>query len=400
MSNYLDDNKNSLSAQSWKSFIENLDTAGQTILGELGATSARERAEGFRFLTRLISIGLDLHLEHDDADYPTFCRMITDTRKYIGDNPDAEYDYATLSGDNEYLIKGSRGKSEYLAFCLYGENADGSATHVADNVSDQDLVVDASNNFELYLSKERKPHYQNWLPIDDSTKSMIVRQYFTSSDRSERGTYTIENLTKVAPKAEFTEEMLAEKLRKVGEFVKDLSNSSSAISIFSALNTISVAKLSPEDKYQSLEIVGGTMATKGRPSAEELAEKIDVSSIAKHMPTPDIQYSGAWWEVGPDEAVIIEGNKFTCRYWSIQIFNRWMESPDYRYNKHVNINNAEIEYEEDGSFKVILSAENHGFKNWISTDGYDGGQVCFRALLADGEADISYRAVKINSLIG
>lgn len=400
MNEYVNDNKNSLSAKAWKDFINKLDSAGNIILGELGATDERERAEGFRFLTRLLSIGLDLHLEHDDADYPTFTRMISDTRKYIGDNPDAEYDYATLSGNNEYVITGKRGVSNYLAFCLYGENEDGSATHVGANICDVDLTCDSDGNYELYLSKEKKPHYQNWLEMDDNTSSMIVRQYFVDDNRAGAGTYAIKNLNKVAPKAQFTEAMLTEKLSRVGEFVNDIANSSSALSIFSALNTVSVEKLEQGEKYQSLEIVGAQMDAKGRPSAEELAQKIDPSSIAKHMPTPDIQYSGAWWEAKESEAIIIEGKNIPCRYWSLQIFNRWMESPDYRYNKLVDINNTEVEYEDDGSFQVVLCAKNHGFKNWINTDGYTSGQICFRALLAEEQADIAYRAVKVKDLVG
>ncbi|NRB42934.1 MAG: DUF1214 domain-containing protein [Pseudomonadales bacterium] len=154
----------------------------------------------------------------------------------------------------------------------------------------------------------------------------------------------------------------------------------------------------PYRPSEVLEVRGAEMDARGRPSALELAEKIDPSTIALHMPTPDIQYSGCCKELEADEAVVISGQPLTCRYWSIQIFSRWLESPDYRYNK-VSINSSEIDYEEDGSFKVYLCAENPGFKNWISTAGLDSGQVCYRALLADDAPEVSYKVDKIESLI-
>ena len=393
MTDYLQENRSSLSLKAWKAFIRQLDEAGQTIIGEFGATSARERAEGFRYLTRLLSIGLDLHLEHDDPQHPTFTRMITDTRKFIGDNPDAEYDYATLAPDVEYMIKGRRGVSDYLAFCLYGTDENG-APNIGANISDADMTINKDGSFELYIAKENRLDHPNFLPMDKNTNSMVVRQYFTGS-REQRGIYTIEAISGVPPKPVLTEEALAEHLDKVGGFVKEISTSSSVLSILAALNSVSTAS---GDDYQVLEVREGKMDARGRPSAEELADKIDPASIALHMPTPDIQYSGAWWELADDEAVVIEGKKLDCCYWSIQIFNRWLESPDYRYNK-VSINSSEVTYEDDGSFVVVLAAENKGFKNWISTDGFHSGQVCFRALLADSAPEVSYRAVKIDELL-
>jgi len=217
---YVRQNEESQSAQAWENFLKDLHDAGKTILSEFGATYPRERAEGFRYLTRLVSIGLDLHLEHDDAEHPTFTRMISDTRKYIGDNPDTEYDYVTLHGDIEYLVKGKRGVSDYLAFCLYGINDDGKP-NIGANISDKDIEFDTDGNFELYLSKENKRKHPNWLELADSTTSMVVRQYFTG-DRSKRGTYTIETLSKVSEKPLFDEQQLVTHLTRVTNFVKEI----------------------------------------------------------------------------------------------------------------------------------------------------------------------------------
>ncbi len=393
MSDYLEENKNSSSLKAWQRFTDDLNTAGETIIGQFGAANARERAEGFRYLTRLLSIGLDLHLEHADPQYPTFTRMINDTRKFIGDNPDATYDYASLSCDVSYLITGQRGISDYLGFCLYGVDEQGKPS-VGANAGDDKIQFAEDGSFELYIAKTNDLQHTNFLAMDENTNSLVVRQYFTG-DRSQAGTYAIKAVSTVAPKAQLDEAMLSQQLKNVSDFVEEISTSSSVLSIFAGLNAVSLDK---GDQHEVLEVRGAEMDARGRPSAEELAGKIDPASIALHMPTPDIQYSGCWWELAEDEAVVISGKKLDCRYWSIQIFSRWMESPDYRYNQ-VSINNSDIIFEEDGSFKVYLCAHNPGFKNWISTDGFHNGQVCFRALLADEAPEVHYQVEKIDRLL-
>lgn len=390
------ENAKSLSAKAWKEFITKLDEAGSNILNELGAVNARERAEGFRYLTRLISIGLDIHLEHADATHPTFTRIITDTRKFIGDNPDTEYDYVTLDGSCEYRIWGSRGISTYLAFCTYGKDAEGIPT-IGSNVSDADITFNEDGNFELFLSAENTRNAGNWQQINKETTHMLVRQYFTG-DRSDRGTYQIEALTPAEPPVPYSEEKLMLQLSKIGDFVKETSEMSAALSIFAALNSVSSEQLGEGEIHETFEVAGGELVKDERPSVEELAGKIDPKAIAGHMPTPDIQYSGAWWELKPDEVVVIEGKPINSRYWSIQVFNRWLESPDYRYSK-VDINSTEVTYEDDGSFIVVLAPEDKGFKNWISTDGFIAGQVCFRSLMAEDAPEVTYRIEKAEKML-
>lgn len=396
MSDYLSDNKNSMSVAAWHQFLDSLKDAGDNIINELGAVNARDRAEGFRYLTRLVSVGLDLHLEHADAAHPTFTRMITDTRKFIGDNPDAEYDYASLSGDRQYRIWGTRGVSTYLAFCIYGKNAMGGAT-VDANISDKEMEFASDGSFELILSRKNTENHANWLPLNDNTTSILVRQYFTG-DRGERGTYQIEALTPADLPEHFSEALLQQRLARVGDFVKDTSAMSAGVSVFAALNSISSDHLAAGESHTAAKVIDGKLQDDGRPTPQELAAKVDPRVIASHMPTPDIKYHGAWWSLKPGEAVIIEGEPLEALYWSVQIFNRWMESPDYRYFK-VDINSDEVEYEANGSFQVVLCPEDPGVKNWISTAGLNEGHICFRALKSEDVPSISYRVEKIADLI-
>jgi len=58
--------------QLWTKFCRDLESAGQQVLSSGLQTSDTERAEGLRYLTRLLRVGLDMHLEHGDAAFPSF----------------------------------------------------------------------------------------------------------------------------------------------------------------------------------------------------------------------------------------------------------------------------------------------------------------------------------------
>jgi hypothetical protein len=108
-------------------------------------------------------------------------------------------------------------------------------------------------------------------------------------------------------------------------------------------------------------------------------------------------YTGAWWELADDEAVLVEGPAPAARYWSIQIFNRWLESPDYRYLK-VAINSREAKLQKDGTFRVVLSHRDPKVANWIETAGHRQGQIALRALLCKEPLSISFRKVQLSEL--
>lgn len=92
------------------------------------------------------------------------------------------------------------------------------------------------------------------------------------------------------------------------------------------------------------------------------------------MPTPDIDYTGASFELADDEAVIVTGTAPRARYWSVQVFNRWLESPDYRFRR-VSLNSAQVMLDADGTFRIVIAARDPGVPNWLDTAGLAAGQI-------------------------
>ena len=74
----------SRSQNAWNDFADALKKIGEKITAPTGARGGRERAEGYRYLLRLISAAQDLEME-SDRHYPMLQRMMTPIRKFKGD---------------------------------------------------------------------------------------------------------------------------------------------------------------------------------------------------------------------------------------------------------------------------------------------------------------------------
>src|SRR3954469_10045747 len=159
-----------LTGRAWTEFCQALDQAGQQVLREAAPATPVDRAEGFRYLCRLLRNSLYATIENSDPDRPAMQGL--DLVKIGADNPDNVYLSAPVRGSSTYRITGTRGSIAYVSF---GSKAnryakDGTMASTGELRND-DIVVDDDGTFEVIVSAE--PHPKNWLPLaEDST--MIV----------------------------------------------------------------------------------------------------------------------------------------------------------------------------------------------------------------------------------
>jgi hypothetical protein len=359
--------------QAWDQLLESLGRARDTVFGPRGATDDLERAEGVRFLTRLASAAFDMLVEYGEPDRPAFVRLMTEHRKFYGDNPDTDYDYAAVRGRHSYRISGTRGSSEYLACCVYGRD-DAGATRIVANVSDRDMQIGADGRFELYLSLEPPSTPEVlWVPFAPDVDTIIMRQYFLDRSSEVPAEFSIDCLDS-APRAAAPASVplgaaaLARRVRATGTFVEKGAQFSAVAAHFLA----------------------------GRPN--ELTIDSEAAQTATFYPTPDNKYVGGWFRLEDDEALVVEGIPPQARYWSVLLMSRWMESLDERSSS--SINKRSMVLEADGSFRVVVAARDPGVPNWLDTDGHREGYVMFRWMQADNVRPPSFWVERLASIGG
>lgn len=330
----------------WEEFCDALKAAGAQVLRPEAPADALTRAEGWRYLTRLLRIGLEMHLEFADADFPGFFLPSHETGKIGADNPDNRYAFARISGANEYVIRGSRGTVSYLSFGSqkggYETNGRMEQTGFLDGST---LQLDAEGRFEIVLSAEPQPG--NWLRLEPESNAVIVRQTFKDRASEQPAQLSIARRDAAAAPQPLTAEKLEQGLRNAAGFVKGTAT------LFAnwAESYLPYSNQLPAADQALCQRVGGD---------------------------PNIHYYHSHWRLAPDELLVVHLPRIpACRFWNLQLNNWWMESLDYRFHRiHLNLHSAQPD--ADGGVTMVVAHEDPAHANWLSTAGHFEGTWCFR----------------------
>ncbi|HPG27509.1 MAG TPA: DUF1214 domain-containing protein [Myxococcota bacterium] len=356
-----------MTGKSWEAFCDALKAAGQTILAEGQPDDPLDRAEGFRYLTRLTRASLEAFVEYADPLAPVLNRPVHETAKIGADNPDNYYQHAVISGECEYRIRGVRNTVHYLDFGTQSEGvASTGESRQAGHLDAKDLEIGPDGRFEILLSCEEKPG--NWLRMTPETTQLIVRQTFLDRDTEKPADLVIERIGGDGKPATLTPEALDAGLQRAQGLVVGCA------ALFS------------------------TWAKGFQAHTNELP-KFDDSISMGAGGDPNICYYHSYWSLGPEEALVIEVTPPECDSWNFQLDNHWMESLDYRYYR-IHVNKHTATYEPDGSVRIVVAHEDPGVPNWIHTVGHRQGTMCFRWIRADEHPQPRTRVVKRSELAG
>ena len=85
------------------------------------------------------------------------------------------------------------------------------------------------------------------------------------------------------------------------------------------------------------------------------------------------------WELGPDEALLVEVTPPEGLYWSFSLGNPWWETIDYgRHQSSLNGHQAEVD--PDGMVRAVIAHDDPGVANWLDTAGHSAGPVILRCV--------------------
>ena len=332
--------------QTWHEFCDGLKALGD-LVSAAPARSDMNQAEGYRYLTRLLRLALEMNLEHSSARHPSFYSLSHETAKIGGDNPDNVYLNANIDGRFDYEIYGEVGDVPYLSFGSK-ENRyaiDGRMISTGE-VELKDLQVDAQGQLRLVVSRESQPG--NWLPAAETSNMVIVRQTF--DDRSSQRPARL-RIRRLQPDPE--------------------------------ADILGVEALDAQ-LQRTLGFVGGTANTflgwvdRFRQEHFNQFQLGDQSFFQAAGGDPNICYIYAFWQAEEDELLRVTTQVPECDYWNFQLTNVWMESLDYRHHP-VHLNNTSCDLEPDGSVRIHISHRPRPeLTNNLVTTGHRDGLLMLR----------------------
>ncbi len=388
----------------WNEFLDELRGFGDQIVGPTGARGPRERAQGFRYLMGLLGAAQELEMEIDRTR-PRFTRMFTPMRSFIADGIDTLYHEAKLDPSRTYECRVRRGDDIFFSIVVYASDDEGLREMVSFLIDD-DMVfdqVDGEKVATISIAAERPDGAKNWLELKGSKPFVLTRQYFPESvlavddGKYREAVLAIDCFDPVAPPTYGPPELQVS-LGRAAAFMKDTVDAALGISAYIALNMIEYEGRSTSPTR--IDASGQLILDEERHdeySPDEVVEMVDPRAVANNLPGPGIGYVGASYKLADDEAIVVEGKHVPCRYWSCQLLNHFLQCGDYRYAT-VSLNDRQVEFDEDGSFRIYASHENPGVRNWLDTEGRRRGQIVLRTLLAESDLDPKLSVIKITDI--
>lgn len=351
--------------KAWEHFCDTLKTAGSIVLARTPDNEI-DRAEGFRYLTRLLRMGLKLCLEHADPAAPRLVRYMDATQKFGVDNPDQLYQWARISGRYDYRLHGPRGTASYVGIGVYAGSAARGGRRTVAHVNVDDLPARDRSTIDVVLSA--REHSGNWIKLDPDTTTLLIRQTMNDVEHEVTAGLVLERLGAAGPPPPLSASRVVRGLERAAAQVVE------SATMFADL----------ADRWAA---------------SPNVLHPMDTRLARETFGDPDLYYAGGYWRLGADEALVIAFTPPACRYWGFLLCNHWAESLEYRY-RPVCTNKHRATYREDGSVEIVVAGRDPGRarSTWIDTEGHREGIMTLRWLLAVEPLVPTPRVVKLADL--
>lgn len=356
-----------LDGSAWADFCDTLKEAGQLMEAEKAPQDAFNRAEGYRYLTRMLRAGLESFIEYADKDFPVLRCGAHTTIKMGADNPDNRYESAPLNPAHDYRLVGMRGTVDYLGFSTVANRySQGKSMETTGFMDSQNMLVGDDGSIEIIISQNEQPG--NWLPMSEDTNQINVRQTFQDRVNEEQAELRLERIGAEGARPEpFSPEKLVRGLTSATRFLRNTTG------MFEnwAESFLPIENQMPHADQEYCQLIGGD---------------------------PNIHYFHSCWSLADDEVLVLEAPEIPeCQTWNFQLDNWWMESLDY-VNHQIHVNKHSAHYNADGGVVLYIAHEDPGHPNWIETAGHRNGTMCWRWIGAEIHPDVHARVIKFSEL--
>lgn len=333
-----------VSGRAWSEFCRALDEVGQLVLDPRAPADPLDRAEGYRFLMRLVRYGFEGFLEYNDPLFPRLHRGSHETIKIIHENPDNLYLGARVDGRQRYRVWGTLGTARWMSFNVHAGAFGAGGRGTAESLDARALELGEGRRFELFLGGEREGR-ANWMPLPPDAGSLIVRQTFADRAAERPSELSIERLAASGRPPPLAPEQVGQALATTPALLRALVGMA-----------LSWSDDLAKTKNRFAEVMPGAAAV---------------------FRDPDIHFHAAYFELAPDEALVVEARPPRCDYWMFVLSNHWLETLDYTRHQII-LNNHSAKLEPDGSVRLIVAAKDPGHPNWLDTAGHAHGTLGVR----------------------
>jgi Protein of unknown function (DUF1214) len=361
-----------LSGRAWEDYCDVLKLAGRAIERFGDEPTALDRAEWYRFLTRLTRNGLERFVENCEPERPRL-RDAPWRQSINFQSPDQDHLLAEfIDGSHAYVIRGKRGTAPYFVMASWSavqpqdagardwaprgfaglKDCNPALLRTTGMLQSQAIEFDPAGNFEVLVSREAPAGARNWLKIEPDCVGLLIRVVYHDRTTELAPTMQIERLDHPAPQP-LDPAHLSTQLAKSGQLV---------------LAYLELVRSWWQDNLSK------------RPNSIRFSRALYLSNGG----VPDRHHGFGTWRRAQDQALVVSFTPPPCDYWIFQLCNLWQENFDNYEDDQGHVTKYRCNFEPDGSVWILIADSDPGIGgNWIDPGGHVHGGMSLRLILTE-----------------
>jgi hypothetical protein len=307
--------------------------------------------EAHRWILSILQVATDVHVWADPAR-PRFVDIVGPYKKWGGDNADAFYCFAPIDPTRSYRVRSYIGDAVYLSLTVYGGPDDGRySERIVGSLNSVQAPPTGEGIIDMVLSATEPDDGTPWIRLEPDAVCAVTRDYLEDPVSGRRARWEIAALDPPSSYVE-SDAGLARRFQAALTWVREQS------------------------KMVPLSL--------GRPNTIDPPYPVPTKTYG--WAAGDAAYAMGSYQLEDGQALVIRGRSPECAFWNMCLWNRFMHTYNYDYER-VTINGAQIQYEPDGSWTIVVAATDPGHPNWVSTAGHRQGRIWFRWFLPEAGPD-------------
>jgi hypothetical protein len=367
------------SGEAWQDFCNVIAQAG-TMIERFPDASDLERAEWYRFCTRLLRNGAERFMENCEPFRPR--AQITGWRTSINvQMPDQDHYLTEFDEPVDLRLYGNMNTTPYFVLAAWSAKhpddlgarswAEAGYAGVAEfdpatlrttaHLTSNDVTIGADGSFSIHVSKNPPPDGGDWLKLEDDSVGLLLRVVHHIRANEISPTVHVERLDGAAPRPLTAAEASAG-LAKLGQWLLSYSE---------------LVRSWWHDNFVH------------RPNHLRFSRATYLSNGG----VPDRHFAFGSWQCAADEALVIEFTPPECEQWIFQLCNIWHENLDNYEDGQGYCNKFMAVPDADGLVRIVVSATDPGAgPNRVDPYGHTRGMMGLRFIKTfDPPAVTTYR---------
>ena len=377
-----------MDGRAWEDFCDTLKAAGRIVVRETPDEDPQDRVEGFRYLTRMITMASARAVERrTPGPRPRPIRLIPPPlRGGQGvQSPNQDHIVQAVDSRYRYRVTGTLGRAyTHLSAWSPPIPDDVGAFDVGHRAEDYlpdfnpnmaltphsfvlaDLAA-ADGSVDFVMSVDDPGPDEVWFPMTPQTRELMGRVVYSDRGSESPPRLEISCLDEHRCPATPEPDDMAARLAVAAQLVLGLLSDYGGWTrdLLTRQNRLEYTK-------EWYERIGGS--------------------------PDDRRFEFGYWRLEPGTALVVEFTEPTCQQWNFQLCNHWMENlADYfRGRGYVDSENATRQ--PGGRVRIVVAAADPGVANWIDPGDRDHGVMGLRFVQLATVPEITCRLVLIEEL--